>query len=275
MFLYGEKDREFLYQVFTSANLLSWHDEQHPIKDSFECPDFFQLPLDGNTNRMKWILVRGNGKYSVGEFTGTEFKEETPQFDSDSGPNFYATQTWENAPGGRRIQAAWMVYPEMPFSQQVTFPRELTLRTTPAGPRLFRQPIHELETLHDRTETWTNRMLKSGQTLPLTPAGGLFRLQVEVTMLERSALRLNVRGTEVLLTRTNVACGFKPVPVAGALTQFEVLVDRTSVEVFANHGEVSLSTCYLPTESGLSIRADGEPTTIQRLQLIHLKSAWK
>lgn len=278
MFLYGELNGERLYHIFTSTNLLSWRDEKHPIKNSYECPDFFQLPLDGDPNRMKWILVRGDGKYSLGEFTGTEFKEETPQFDSDAGPNFYATQTWENAPQGRRIQVAWMrggTYPDMPFNQQITFPRELTLCTTAEGPRLFRQPIRELETLHDRVDNWTNRTLTAGQTLPLAPAGDLFRVQVEAIMPEHATLILNVRGTEVLLTRNSIASGTKPVPLSAALTHFEVLVDRTSIEVFANHGEASLSRCYLPTESGLSVKATEASITIKRLQLIHLKSTWR
>jgi fructan beta-fructosidase len=281
MFLYGEKNHEQLYHVFTSTNLLSWHDEKHPIKNSFECPDFFQLPIDGDTNRMKWVLVRGDGKYSLGEFNGVEFKEETAQFDSDSGPNFYATQSWEGAPGGRRVQAAWMreihdvAYPEMPFNQQVTFPRELTLRTTPAGPRLFRQPIRELESLHDGEATWTNRTLRANQTLPLAPAGNLFRVQAEVNIAEGATLTLNVRGVEVLLTRNSIASGTKPVPLSATLTYFEVLVDRTSIEVFANHGEASLSRCYLPKENGLFLRAKEGAATIKHLKLIYLKSAWK
>src|ERR1043166_5087390 len=133
MFLYGEQNKERLYHIFTSTNLLSWHDVKHPIRNSYECPDFFQLPLDADRNRLKWVLVRGDGKYSIGDFNGFEFREETPQFESDAGPNFYATQTWENTDNGdgRRIQVAWMrggTYPDMPFNQQVTFPRELTLR---------------------------------------------------------------------------------------------------------------------------------------------------
>lgn len=278
MLLYGEQNGDRRYQIFTSTNLLSWRDEKHPIRNSYECPDFFQLPVDSDTNHMKWVLVRGDSKYSVGEFNGVEFKEETAQFDSDSGPNFYATQTWENAPGGRRVQVAWMrggAYPDMPFNQQITFPCELSLRSTPAGPRLFREPIRELETLHAREDLWTNRTVTAGQKLPLSPAGDLFRVQADVNLPEGATLTLSVRGAEVLFTPNSVANGTKPVPLSGALTQFEVLVDRTSIEVFANHGEVSLSRCYLPTENGLTIKATGKSAAVKRLQLIHLKSAWK
>jgi len=115
--------------------------------------------------------------------------------------------------------------------------------------------------------------LNAGQTLPLAPAGDLFRVQAEVNIDEGSTLTLNVRGTKLVLARQNMTCGAKPVPVSTALTNIEVLVDRTSVEAFANDGEASLSKCFLPAESGLSIKATGGRVAIKRLKLIHLKSA--
>jgi sucrose-6-phosphate hydrolase SacC (GH32 family) len=278
MFLYGAKEGQRLYHIFTSTNLLSWRDEKHPIRNSYECPDFFQLPLDGERQQMKWVLVRGDGKYSVGAFNGIEFTEETPQFESDSGPNFYATQTWENAPDGRRVQAAWMnggTYPEMPFNQQITFPRELTLRTSPDGPRLVRRPIRELEALHGRQELWTNRVLNAAHSLPLTPSGDLFRVQATVVLDEAATLTLNVRGLKLVFTRQTMACDAKPVSLATALADFDVLIDRTSVETFANNGAASMSKCFLPSESGLSLKATGGRATVQSLKLIHLNSAWE
>ena len=278
MFLYGEQNKERLYHIFTSTNLLSWRDEKNPIRHSYECPDFFQLPLDNDPQRMKWVLVRGDGKYSIGDFNGSQFAEQTAQLDSDAGPHFYATQTWENAPGGRRVQVAWMrggTYPDMPFNQQITFPRELTLRTTPDGPRLYRQPIRELQTLHGAEQTWSNRALRPGQTLPLAPAGDLFRLQAQLTIDEGATVTLNVRGTKITFTRQNMACGAKPVSLSAPLKNVDVLIDRTSVETFANDGEASMSKCYLATENGLSLRTSGGSTTITTLKLISLNSAWK
>ena len=277
MFLYGEENRERLYHILTSTNLLAWHDEKHPIRNSYECPDFFQLPLDGDSRRMKWLLVRGDGKYSVGEFNGIEFQEETAQFESDAGPNFYATQTWENTPDRRRVQVAWMrggIYPAMPFNQQITFPRELTLRSTPAGPRLFRRPVREIETLHGPEESWSNRTLNAGQSLPLAPTGDLFRIKAQLSLDEGATLTLNVRGGKVVLARQSMTWDTKPATFTKALAEFEVLVDRTSIEVFVNDGEASMSKCFLPTDSGLSLRATSGRVVFSRLSVVQLKSAW-
>jgi len=53
MMMYGGEQ----YQILTSTNLLNWQDEHHPVKNSFECPDFFELPVYGDRSRMKWVLI--------------------------------------------------------------------------------------------------------------------------------------------------------------------------------------------------------------------------
>ncbi|HTI71408.1 MAG TPA: glycoside hydrolase family 32 protein [Candidatus Limnocylindria bacterium] len=275
MMLYGNSQ----YHIFTSANLLDWKDERKPIKDSFECPDFFELPVDGDRNHKKWVLIQGNGKYSIGTFNGTEFKEETGRFPCDVGPNFYATQTWGNVEtgDGRRIQTAWMrgpSFPDMPFNQQVTFPCELTLRTTPAGPRIFREPIREIASLHKNQDTWTHRTLNAGQSLPLDPSGRLFHIQAELSIPEGARLTFHLRGFPVVLTANTLESGTRPAPVAEPIRFVEILVDRTSIEAFVNHGETCSTRFVLPKENGVSIKADGGPVIIKSLVVHHLNSAW-
>ncbi len=275
MMLYGNKQ----YHIFTSTNLLHWNDERKPIRDSFECPDFFELPIDGNRNHMKWVLIQGNGKYSIGTFNGTEFKEESGRYPCDIG-DFYATQTWHNTDSGdgRRIQAAWLRFshfPDMPFSQQVTFPCELSLRSTPGGLRIFREPIREIALLHQGQATWTNRVLKAKQTLPLEPSGRLFHIKAEVDIPESASLRFNIRGVPLMLTSKTVESGPYSTSLTGQIKTVEILVDRTSIETFVNQGEISVTRFVLPKENGLSIRADSGSVVIRSLTVHHLASAWK
>jgi fructan beta-fructosidase len=275
MMLYGNSQ----YHILTSTNLLNWKDEQKPIRDSFECPDFFELAVDGNRDGKKWVLIQGSGKYSIGNFDGTEFKEETARYACDIGPNFYATQTWANTEtgDGRRIQAAWMrgpSFPDMPFNQQVSFPCELTLRSTPNGPRLFREPIHEIALLHKGQDTWTNRTLNANDWLPLEPAGRLFHIQAEVSIPEGAKLIFNIRGVPVTFTSKTIESG----PISAPTDQIktvEILVDRASIEAFVNRGEISSTRFVLPTENGLSVKAEGGSITIRSLTVYPLNSAWK
>ena len=275
MMLYGNDQ----YHIFTSTNLLSWKDEKKPISNSFECPDIFELPVDGDRNHTKWVLIQGNGQYSIGSFNGTEFKEEAGRFACDVGPNFYATQTWGNTEtgDGRRIQAAWMRgpnFPDMPFNQQVSFPCELTLRSTPNGPRIFREPIKEIALLHNGQDAWTNRTLKADEVLPLEPSGREFHIQARVSIAPGAKLKFNIRGIPLVLTSKTIESGTPPTPVAEQIKTVDILVDRTSIEAFVNQGEISSTRLVLPRENGLSVKAEGGSAIIQLLIVYPLNSTW-
>jgi sucrose-6-phosphate hydrolase SacC (GH32 family) len=71
-----------------------------------------------------------------------------------------------------------------------------------------------------------------------------------------------------------MACLTDAQPVTDELSTVEILVDRTSIESFANQGEVSISRCFLPDNSGLTLTADGSPVQIHSLEVYELKSAW-
>ncbi len=211
---------------------------------------------------MKWVLIQGNGNYSIGTFDGTKFNEETGRHPCDVGPNFYATQTWANTEtgDGRRIQTAWMrgaYFPNMPFNQEISFPCELSLHQTPAGLRIFRQPIKESALLHHGQDSWTNRTLNAGQVLPLEPSGRLFHLQAALSIPAGARLIFNLRGVPVILTSQTVESGNRPASVFDRVKSVEILMDRASIEAFANQGEVSSTRFVLPDENGLSLKAEG------------------
>jgi fructan beta-fructosidase len=276
MMLYGGGT----YKILTSPDLLHWTDTGNSVPDSYECPDFFQLPLDGDATKPKWVLVRGNGMYSVGTFDGRRFTEETDQILSDSGANFYATKTWANTEtgDGRRVQAAWMrggAYPEMPFNQQVTFPCELTLHTTPDGPRVFRQPIAELGTLYSSSSGLGGISLPPGGSKVIDTSSDPVRYTFDhVSVAKGATLTLTVRGIPLTVTAQAVACGGDPQPTSGPLTSLDVLVDRTSIEVFANSGEVSVSRCYLPSDDTTTAVATGGSATVGSATVHRLASMW-
>jgi levanase/fructan beta-fructosidase len=165
-------------------------------------------------------------------------------------------------------------FPDMPFNQQVTFPCELTLRSTPAGLRIFRQPIKEIASLHDRHDSWTNRTLRANETLRLEPSGQLFHIKARLEIPEGAKLTFNLRGVPVILTAKTIESGASPATARDRVKTVEVLVDRASIEAFINDGEISSTRFVLPSETGLSVRAEGGSVTIQLLDIYPLKSIW-
>ncbi|GAH94680.1 unnamed protein product, partial [marine sediment metagenome] len=95
---------------FTSKDLKSWELQSKYGRENLqECPELFQLAIDGNQQNKKWILYAGNGRYDIGQFDGKKFIPESKEIEFSYGNCFYASQTFNNVPeeDGRRIQIAW------------------------------------------------------------------------------------------------------------------------------------------------------------------------
>ena len=282
MALYLDKND---YALFGSTNLKEWtrlSDLQIP---DTECPDIFELPVDGDAENTRWVFWGAAGKYYVGDFDGTTFTPEGDAHRADYGANFYAAQTWSDVPAsdGRRIQIAWMSGskpPEMPFNQQMSFPCELTLRTTSEGIRLHREPVAEIETLHAYTHAWSNIALKPGEDRLAGLTGELFDIRAEVALNDASAVGFKIRGEDVRYDVADKQLTFLersgPLAPQDGKIRLHILVDRISIEAFGNNGELSMTSYFLPEldNADIGIYAEGGTATLVSLKVHELKSAW-
>jgi len=283
MALYLDADN---YALFSSPNLKQWTrlcDIQLP--GSSECPDIFELPVDGDAEKTKWVFWGANGNYIIGIFDGCSFRRESEVLQSDWGANFYAAQTWNDIPksDGRRLQIAWMrggKYPGMPFNQQMSFPCELTLRTTPEGIRLYRRPIKEIENIHQKEYSWNNQILEPDDDFLSHIQGELFHIQAEIEVESAAEFGFILRGESIrYIAATNeLFCLEKSVslrPLQGKI-KLEILLDRTSLEIFGNDGRISMNFCFLPDPSNrnLKIYSSRGKITIVSLKVYELRSIW-
>ncbi|MFC1619943.1 glycoside hydrolase family 32 protein [Candidatus Neomarinimicrobiota bacterium] len=282
MVLYLDKEK---LGFFTSSDLKRWNFTGE-INGFYECPDLFELPLDGNPGNMRWILMDASGEYLIGSFDGQTFTEESAKQRSDYGANFYAPQTFNNIPeaDGRRIQIAWMdggKYPGMPFNQQMSFPCELTLRSFPDGIRMCKNPIREIKKLYCKTITIPDMILKPGNNSLDGISGDLFDIQLEIELQETTMFGLRIANLLIQYDVNNqtISCGDATAMLPPEFNRIKLraLIDRTSVEVFGNDGRISMSSCYLPQNSSpgnpeLFVR--GGNARIVSLAVHPLKSIW-
>ena len=140
---------------------------------------------------------------------------------------------------------------------------------------MYREPIGEISVLHNGQDSWTNRTLKVNEVLPLEPAGRSFHITAEVSIPEGAKLTFNIRGVPVILTSKTLESGHRPTAVQDTIKTVTILVDRASIEVFANHGEISSTRFVLPSDNGLSVKAEGGVVNLQSLIVSPLNSAWK
>jgi len=92
------------HSIFTSDDLKEWKYQSH-IQTFWECPELFELPVDGNSQNTKWVMYGVSGDYLIGDFNGKRFMPELGMFNYLQG-KFFAAQTFNNVPSedGRRIQ---------------------------------------------------------------------------------------------------------------------------------------------------------------------------
>jgi len=283
------EERENVYLLFSSTNLLEWTKMDSSIPDSFECPDMFALPVEGE-NRTMWVVIDGKGDYVLGRFDGKQYTPETRKRTGDYGPNFYATMTFENMPASdpRRIQLAWMRgwddYPRnMPFNQQISFPCELTLRRLPEGVVLCRYPVREIAQIHGQPFSLKEYALQPGEN-PLGHLDGeLFDINLTIDRAAStcSTVGFNLRGNVVAYEMKrrllhSVGSTVPLEPRAGRV-EIRVLLDRLSIETYGNHGEVSVTSIAYQrdTDPHLTLSATGGEARITSLTVHPLKSIWK
>ena len=147
-----------------------WGAGYGPQPNQFECPDFFEMAVDGNAQHKKWVMIvninpgfvyGGSGTmYFVGQFDGHKFTCDTAPNDVkwlDWGKDHYATVTYSNTPG-RVIAMPWMsnwqyanLTPTQQFRSQNALPRELKLYTADNGEQLVSAaPVKETEALRNK-----------------------------------------------------------------------------------------------------------------------------
>jgi len=282
------------YALFSSKNLIQW-EKICDIKNlgCSECPDMFELPVDGNQQQSRWVFWGGNGKYLIGKFDGKEFTIESGPFTAKFGGNDYAAQTYSDIPvnDGRRIQFSWMQggeYPKMPFNQQFTVPRNLTLHTTTEGIRLFMEPVKEIENLRMPNPVILSSALQ-GLDKPLQVpnlTGELLDIEIQFDLKSfktsdtNNMLKAEIFGQKILYnlgSQTIDLAGIKAplIPVNNKI-KLQLVIDRTSIELFANNGIIQIAKCFVNKDkvpANLTISGNKDLADVN-IVAYQLKSVW-
>ena len=272
--------------IWTSKDLKAW-EHQSNVPGFHECPELFELPVDGNTNNKKWVLCGASLDYLVGSFDGKKF---TP----DSGEKrtmltkerVYAGQCFSNVPGGRMIYTAWAKVPmgDAPFNNGFAIPMELTLKTVNGGQvNLFANPVKEIESLRgapvvDVKNVELNSTNDSiSKDLPGQLYDACITLQKKGTPKEAV---ISIGGTSVTYNFESETCAGKPAPMTGGKVNIRILLDRPTAEVFSADG-YSYDLMKRPdggkNVGKITIKADaaqGSGVVEESLTVYPMKSIW-
>ncbi|PWN33659.1 putative SUC2-invertase [Meira miltonrushii] len=149
------------YQIgfYASTNLREWNEVSRfgpsgILGYQYECPDLLQIPISGGDKdgQKAWVLVLSinpgaplGGSFIqafIGDWDGTNFKpwDGSTQI-VDFGKDFYAAQTFYNAPNDQAILIGWVgnwqyanAVPTSPWRSSMTVPRQMTVRYIDMNP---------------------------------------------------------------------------------------------------------------------------------------------
>jgi fructan beta-fructosidase len=278
----------------------------------WECPDLFELPIDNDPSRTRWVLdvdinpggVAGGsgGQYFVGTFDGVRFTNDNPPdrtLWADYGKDFYASLSFSDLPSsdGRRIWMAWIsnwLYaneePTAPWRGAQSVPRTVALRQFPEGVRLVQSPVAELTTLRATREAVPIKgavTLRGPSEIELALSRGDwkeigFRLKnaggeevvvgVTAQPLELFVDRRRSRATPFHDAYPGRHAG--PITWRGETLSIRVLFDQSVLEVFGNDGQTVITERVYPTRPYDRLELIDETRSIATAKLWSLRSVW-
>jgi fructan beta-fructosidase len=270
--------------IYTSANLKEWEfaSEFGNLAGShdgvWECPDLFQLPIDGNENNQKWVMFVSIGdnpkfkegsrtQYFIGDFDGTTFVNENPVETVlwlDYGRDNYAGVSWSDIPDqdGRRIYIGWMSnwryanqVPTEEWRSAMTLPRELSLTSSEDGVRLVQKAAAEIDSIRKKSEGYQDLMIESNEPVvfnmfsPLMEVNLEFKKQdshtfgfvLQSSEQEKTIIRYDVEKELLTVDRTNA--GDNSFSESFATVQeasIEMENDRLNLQIFIDASSVEV-----------------------------------
>ncbi|HLK63856.1 MAG TPA: glycoside hydrolase family 32 protein [Bryobacteraceae bacterium] len=255
-------------------------------------------------------LQGGSGEqYFVGDFDGMRFTNDNPSTTTlwtDYGKDCYCALTFNGmARSEVPVMIGWMnnwqyaaKVPTQPWRGQMTIPRRLQLRKLPEGLRLVQAPAETIQTLRGAHFSWRGTSIADlNRALTGKIRGNSFELRSTVSgasaevgwrLLDGDGKFTTVGYADGKLfvdrTKSGVtdfsndfpARTSAPLALGDAPLQLTILVDRSTIEVFAMDGAVAMTSLVYPPASakGVEFYAAGKTGRIT-LEGWELKSAWK
>ena len=241
--------QEFIIQFYKSDDLKNWTHLSDfgpvgAVGGIWECPDLFELDVDGAT---KWILivslnpggpVGGSAtQYFIGDFDGVTFTQ-TEYLDEikwiDFGADYYAAVSFNDAPHNRRIMIGWMsnwdyakFIPANPYRGAMSLPREISLAKIDGKIELIQRPVAE-------GAQYVREIELTGD--PIVIAGGI-KIGYDATR--------NMVYVDRSPSTINSAIHSVPVTAKGGSVAAQLVVDKGSLELFIDGGRQVITDLFL------------------------------
>lgn len=253
-------------------------------------PSLVEVPIEGEANNSKWVLFCETGIYFICNFDG---KKITPAYAISSFDNGKSVQNSAFIKKGERtIMISGLKgnsYADLPTVGMMGIPCEIMLTKKSDGYVLTRKPIKELELLHNKDYAVSGKKVYPGlKNNPLSKLkGDAFRIKLEIDLQNCDEFNLLLRSDrmqngsiimyDVKRKFFNVLGNSVPYEPVNNKIEFEVLLDRSSIELFLDHGEYCFSSHFSPTPKNyfIELTSIGGELIVDYMEAFSIKSIWE
>lgn len=262
------------FAIFRSKNLTDWEQTQKLALDkAWECPDLFELPIDGRPNNTRWVFWSADGYYFIGDFDGYKFTPTSERLNAYSTILAYAAQTYSNI-DNRIISQSWLRTKNHGSNHTgvMAIPVALSLKPVEKGEQLTLTPVDEMLAIRNKHYHFDNI---SNQTL----------IEVNNTAIELvcNFNQSNSGSAQFSLLSAELSIDFEKGIVTFGEYKFNfsnnekldlrIYIDYDVIEIFAQN-----YTIYFPCEydfdslSGVLTFSSTGNNAIQNIDIFELKS---
>jgi fructan beta-fructosidase len=282
-----------------------------PYIGTWECPDLFPLHHPEHNENTVWILAISiqvktqdpTQFYLCGDFNGHEFipfKQDKYQI-ADYGLDFYAAQSWSNAPENAVTWIGWCnnwnYAAQTPdtglWRGTMSLPRKVSLTSEDSELIMIQQPIQTLEQLREMKGSFSlteknspsEISLEGSDLWDISLAGIPLTVEepLELTFLwnQGDVLKLSFSPHEFMMDRSSCGSLFSKglwnrikAPLSSrTLTDCRILLDRGLIEVFLDGGRSCMTNQIFPAGRLKKLRIT-PGNRIEEIKGFPLRSIW-
>ena len=249
----------------------------------------------------------GGGQVFVGRFNGHRFTASNPHPQAlDLGEDYYASASWSDLPRGAApvVTLGWMdnwLYaqsaPTSPWRGAMAFPRRLSLRWHDGRYQLLQRPIGALVRLREAPRSLGGFTAEQDRRLLAVPARGrAHEIRARIRVGRRGGFRLafgSPDGRTVTLgyeaatgifsvdrtghypfSRQFDSHNAAPLRSPTGEIELDLIIDRSSVEAFVNHGVLTVAERMFPRTGAYTVTVRTIHSRVQQMTIWTLHSIW-
>ncbi|MEJ7585967.1 MAG: glycoside hydrolase family 32 protein [Ferruginibacter sp.] len=279
----------------------------------WECPDLFMLDDNGKPLWVLLVSINPGGpnkgsatQYFIGDFDGNKFVPlDTETKWLDFGPDNYAGVTWSNT-GNRKIFLGWMsnwIYanevPSVKWRSAMTLPRDLTIKRVGEKVLVASNPVPELSKIGPApvnagninvTGIYNMASAVKTMTIPFRINFTVdeikdFSLMFSNTLNEQTVIGYDKKRNQYYIDRTRsgntdfkkefASTSFAPRLTDEQKMNFSVIIDESSVELFADDGLTVMTGIFFPSQPYTLIdMLSKNGILFKKVEYTPLKSIW-